>query len=134
MHDESKAAQPKKVFFAESSAPPAPKSPLGRKRILAQALREELDNDARLLLESNYDFVIAPAQREYSRSLPTRPGVPGASALTLVHVLLTVLSAGLWLIPWAIIALIGRRRHRPRRISVNGYGELHAQVLGARPS
>lgn len=98
-------------------APPASggrRSDEERKRMLADAIQRQVVQGGRVESQSDFQAVL----------------VHGQSVNHTLHVLISIFTCGLWLIPWLVMGSVGGEKRT--LVSVDDYGNVLAQDLGKR--
>lgn len=89
---------------------PSPASPDRRKAALAQAISQEVaSNKWRVESQSDFQAILAKGQ----------------STAHVLHLILTVVSAGIWAIVWIIRAIVNRRQ--TLILTVDDYGHVRRE-------
>lgn len=85
-----------------------------RKRLLADAIRSGVVQGGRVESQSDTEAVL----------------VFGQSVNHTTHVLIAIFTCGIWVIPWAVMALTGGEKRT--LVTVDEYGNVLVQNLGKR--
>jgi hypothetical protein len=103
---------------ARPPEPPAPsvetRSDDQKKRQLADAIQRQVVQGGRVESQSDFQAVI----------------VHGQPVNHTLHVLLSIFTCGLWLIPWLVLGVAGGEKRTV--VSVDDYGNVLSQDLGKR--
>ena len=79
-----------------------------RRRILAAELAHRVRKNCRVQSRSEFEAVLAYGHRPNHR----------------LHLILTIVTLGLWLIPWIILSIMGREKRKV--LTVDAFGHLHS--------
>ena len=85
-----------------------------RKRQLAEAVQRQVVQGGRIESQSDFQAVLVHG-REVNHTL---------------HVLLSIFTCGLWLIPWLVMGVVGGEKRV--LVSIDDYGNVLSQDLGKR--
>jgi hypothetical protein len=94
---------------ASTAVKSAAKSPEERKQMLARAVANEVRQGGRIESQSDYQAVI----------------VKGSKTSHVLHLILTLVTAGLWAIVWIALAIFGGEKRTV--IDVDAYGNTNIQ-------
>jgi hypothetical protein len=90
------------------------KSDAERKRLLADAVQRQVVQGGRVASQSDFQAVF----------------IHGKGVNHVLHVLLAILTCGLWLIPWLVMGVVGGEKRT--MVNVDDYGNVLVQDLGKR--
>jgi hypothetical protein len=101
-------------------------------RHAARELQDKVASDNRAALDRAVADELASGAKLVSQGATDALLINGKITLTALHLVLSVLTAGLWLIVWAFLVA----NNKPKRIvlSVNGQGQVERNVTSATGS
>jgi hypothetical protein len=99
---------------SEAPVPTGTRSDAERKRMLADAVQRQVVQGGRVESQSDFQAVI----------------IHGSDVNHTLHVLISVFTCGLWLIPWLVMGAVGGEKRTV--VSIDDYGNVLTQDLGKR--